>query len=85
MKNIITWNYTDFYTYGDFSKFIDEKISLKEFIKYEKVMYSKINFVRADISNFNDLSIQDINEYEKLRGLDYNSIGRKIDFFAELC
>lgn len=65
---------------------MDEKIPLEEFIKQEKVTYTKINFVRADIENFkNEIQggKEELNNYKKMRNLDHSQY--KVDFFAEMC
>jgi len=39
---------------GDFTKYLFDKLPLKEIIKTE-LAYVKINYVMADIHNFNDI------------------------------
>lgn len=50
---------------GDFSKFLFEKIPLKDIIKTE-IPYVKVNYVQADLRNFNDIKdVQALEQYKK--------------------
>ena len=40
---------------GDFSKFIYERMSIDDLIRKDSLTYTKINYVYANLSNFNDI------------------------------
>ena len=46
--------------FQDLSVFIDERLPLEEFIRTEYIGYTKINYVKADFSSFNDLSSEQL-------------------------
>ena len=75
------------YTFGDFSRFLDDKTSHKRLLQEEKITYSQICLVKGMLDNFNDLQNDELamthinkkitDNIEKNKG--------KIDFFAEIC
>lgn len=42
-------------TTGDLSKFVYERMSLEDLIRKDAISYTKINYVHAELSNFNDI------------------------------
>ncbi|CAD8201944.1 unnamed protein product [Paramecium pentaurelia] len=67
---------------GDFTKFLFEKVNLKEVIKPD-LAYVKINYARADIHNFND--IKDMNALLAYQKEFPPQKEKVVDFFADMC
>lgn len=40
---------------GDLTKFVYERMNLEELIRKDSISYTKINYVQADLGNFNDI------------------------------
>ncbi|KRX10436.1 Zinc finger, FYVE/PHD-type [Pseudocohnilembus persalinus] len=71
-------------SYGNFSMFTDEFLSLEEFIETKKMKYTRINFVRGQIENFNDIkSKEELENYIAQRGNNFND--SKVPYFVEIC
>lgn len=70
---------------GDFSKFLEEKISLAKFVKKEFINYSKIKLVKSILDNHIDIKENQSAMQELKEKFDSNQMNNILGFLAESC